>query len=595
MSWIFKSLAPYRSIVLVLSLFLIVLSSCQRNRTKAPRSPNIVIVMADDQGWGDLSVHNNPFLSTPNIDSFKIESTSLDRFFVSPVCAPTRASLLSGKWAISTGAWGVTNRDEVMRSETVTIAEILKENGYTTGVFGKWHNGAQYPENPKGQGFDNFLGFTAGHWNNYFDTTLKNIEDTPIKTKGYITDVFTDAAIDFIKKEKENPFFCYIPYNAPHSPFQIPDQYFDRYKNKGLSDKDASIYGMCENMDDNFGRVLKVLEDENLSENTIVIFMSDNGPNGKRYNGNMKGIKATNDEGGTRVPFFIRWPDKIPKNKTITSIAAHIDVLPTLLSLAEINYEKDHSFDGKDISPLLLTTSNSKEERFIFSHWSGLSWRETPGSVRNNKYRLVLEKKDTTLYDIISDPYQEKDLYGTFPKVSQEMVSAYDRWIKKMFTKGVDKRPISIGYTEAKETIIEAHELNTDKGLAYYGKEGWANDWITQWDAIEDTIKVDLKIHKDGNYTFELIYNCEQSQLGSQIEIDIQGKKITSELIKAFSGDWISSPDRIKRKEVYERTWGVMDVGNINLKKGSSELKVYAPVIAQDSVMSLKGIRIIYN
>ncbi|MEM9685900.1 MAG: arylsulfatase, partial [Bacteroidota bacterium] len=322
------------------------LISCTEHHKEISGRPNIVLVMADDQGWGDLSTHKNPHINTPHIDKFKTEGVSLERFFVAPVCAPTRAGVLSGQWGIRTGAWGVTNRDEVMRTETVTIAELLRQAGYKTGIFGKWHNGAQYPENPKGQGFDEFLGFTAGHWNNYFDTTLKNIDDIPVRTEGYITDVFTDAAIAFIKENKDHPFFCYIPYNAPHSPFQVPDHYFSAYKAKGINDKDACIYGMCENIDDNFGKLLDMLDKEHLAANTIVIFMSDNGPNGKRYNERMKGIKATNDEGGTRVPFFIRWPGKIPAGVQRNTIAGHIDILPTLAKLCAIALPEDMALDG---------------------------------------------------------------------------------------------------------------------------------------------------------------------------------------------------------------------------------------------------------
>ncbi len=574
---------------------ILILISCKDSKPEKSARPNVIIVMADDQGWGDLSTHHNSYLETPSIDQFKTESTSLERFFVSPVCAPTRASLLSGKWAISTGAWSVTNRDEVMRSETITIAELFKGAGYATGIFGKWHNGAQYPENPKGQGFDEFLGFTAGHWNNYFDTTLKNINDQPVKTKGFITDVFTDAAISFIKNNREKPFLCYIPYNAPHSPFQVPDRYFDKYKAKGLNDKDACIYGMCENMDDNFGRILSVIDQEHLSENTIVIFMSDNGPNGKRYNDNMKGIKATNDEGGTRVPFFVRWPRKIASGKKIETIAAHIDILPTLSNLCGIQIKDSTSIDGMDISSQLLGVNVAVEDRYIFSHWSGLNWNEIPGSVRNNQYRLVLKKDDTTLYDMRKDPNQITDIFDSLPRISNTMLQKYDQWIKKVYREGVKRTPISIGYKEAPETLIEAHEFNLGDGLKYYGVQGWANDWITQWDSKKDTIKLDIKINKRGSYSFEILYNCNESQLGSEIAIQIQKKEIKNKINTSFHGKALFSPDRIKRKEVYERTWGTIKIGNSNLEKGISTLKIYATEIAKDSVMTLKAIKIKYN
>ena len=573
-------------------LFFIALISCKNTTSTEKKRPNVIIVMADDQGWGDLSVHSNPYLETPFIDAFKTQSASLERFFVSPVCAPTRASLLSGQWAIRTGAWGVTNRDEVMRSETRTLAEIFSEAGYKTGIFGKWHNGAQYPENPKGQGFHTFLGFTAGHWNNYFDTTLKDINDTPVKTKGYITDVFTDAAIRFMQQHKNKPFLCYIPYNAPHSPFQVPDAYFNKYKARGLNDKDACVYGMCENIDANFGKILKVLEEEGLAENTIVIFMSDNGPNGKRYNGKMKGIKATNDEGGTRIPFFIRWPENIAAGKTIEGIAAHIDVLPTVLSLCEIPVEATLVFDGKDLAPQLLGNAAETGDRTLFSHWSGLSWEDVPGSVRNNRYRLVLKREDTTLHDMKNDPWQQNDLFDALPEVASEMLLHYRQWIAEVYAEGPKRTPIRIGYDAAPVTLIEAHEFALSEGLAYFGKQGWANDWVSGWNAVNDTISVPITVQKEGIYDFELLYNCPESQLGSEIILQVQEKTLKSTVRVAFPGETLQSPDRIPRKEVYERTWGVLPLGKLTLNPGSEMLKLHAGSVAKDSVMHVKGIRI---
>lgn len=197
--------------------------------------PNILLIMTDDQGWGDIRSHGNPLIDTPVLDHLAEQGTRFDRFFVSPVCAPTRASLLTGRWHLRTGTHGVTRGNETMRSEEVTLAEILRQQGYHTGIFGKWHNGAHYPEHPNGQGFEEFIGFCSGHLNNYFDATLE-YNGKPIKSKGYITDVLTDAAIEFIVKNKTQPFFCYLPYNAPHSPFQVPNRYFQKYKNRGLDD-----------------------------------------------------------------------------------------------------------------------------------------------------------------------------------------------------------------------------------------------------------------------------------------------------------------------------------------------------------------------
>ncbi|HLL95021.1 MAG TPA: sulfatase-like hydrolase/transferase, partial [Spirosoma sp.] len=215
--------------------------------------PNVLFILTDDQGWGDLGLHGNPHVETPHLDQLARDGAQFERFFVSPLCAPTRASLLTGRYHLRTGTVSVTGGWERMNADEQTLAEIFKQNGYATGCFGKWHNGEHYPEDPIGQGFDEFLGFCAGHWNNYFDTELQH-NDEMVPTRGFITDVLTDAAIGFIENNKEKPFFCYLPYNAPHSPFQVPDRYFDKCKARGLDDQNACVYGMVENLDDNIGR-----------------------------------------------------------------------------------------------------------------------------------------------------------------------------------------------------------------------------------------------------------------------------------------------------------------------------------------------------
>ena len=215
--------------------FFVFIFGCNSHLLSDKNPPNVILIMTDDQGWGDLGFHGNDSIYTPNIDQLARNSARFERFYVSPVCAPTRASLLTGRYHLRTGTSWVTHRKEVMRQQEITIAELLKREGYSTGCFGKWHNGEQYPNDPIGQGFDTFVGFKAGHWNNYFNTTLSHDEES-LETSGFITDVLTDAAIQFMEENQNDPFFCYIPYNAPHSPFQLPNKYFDKYKVLGLTD-----------------------------------------------------------------------------------------------------------------------------------------------------------------------------------------------------------------------------------------------------------------------------------------------------------------------------------------------------------------------
>lgn len=287
-----------------LSGFVILSTSCDERKFET--KPNIIIFLADDMGWGDINANGNPQIDTPVLNRLKSESLSFDRFYVSPLSAPTRAEMLTGRYFLRTGTSWVTNGYENMRSDEVTFAEIFKENGYATGCFGKWHNGGYYLQHPNRKGFEEYVGFLAGHLGYYYNATYYQ-NDEEIKSEGYSTDYFTEKAIDFIERSRLKPFICYLPYNIPHSPFQVPEKYFLKYLESGLDSTLSAIYGMVENMDENIGKVLQKLEMLNLVDNTIIIFLSDNGPNTDRYNGGMKGRKGSVDEGGVRVPFYIKW------------------------------------------------------------------------------------------------------------------------------------------------------------------------------------------------------------------------------------------------------------------------------------------------
>lgn len=358
----------------------------------APARPNVVVILSDDQGWGDLSVNGNRNLSTPNIDSLAANGASFDRFFVCPVCSPTRAEFLTGRYHPRGGVYATSTGGERLNLDEVTIAQTFKAAGYVTGAFGKWHNGTQYPYHPNGRGFDEYYGFCSGHWGNYFDPILEH-NGKLVRGKGYIADDFTDHAIAFIEQNKDRPFFCYLPFNTPHSPMQVPDRFFDKFKDAPLAmrhrepdredlEMTRAALAMCENIDENVGRLLKKLEELKLEDNTIVLYFCDNGPNSWRWNGGMKGRKASTDEGGVRSPLFIRWPEKIAAGRKIPTIAAAIDLLPTLAELCDVPLIGDKPLDGISLAPLLLGEAEELEDRMIFSHWAGRV------SVRTQRYRL---------------------------------------------------------------------------------------------------------------------------------------------------------------------------------------------------------------
>ncbi len=352
--------------------------------------PNVLLIISDDQGYGDYSIHGNPYLKTPHIDRLASEGVRFDRFYVNSFCAPTRAALLTGRWPLRTGCHGVTHNREVMRSSEVTLAEALRGAGYRTACIGKWHNGEQFPHTPKGQGFEESFGFNAGHCNLYFDAPLLR-DSHPVETRGYITDVLTDEAMRFIDEHRREPFFCYVSYNAPHSPYQVADKYFDKYLAAGLDAKVAAFYGMCENQDENVGRLLGHLDSLGLAQNTIVLYMTDNGGTAgvKTFNAGMRDGKTSVHEGGTRVPLFVRWPNGGWKPHIVPTIVSHIDLYPTLLDLCSADPPPGPELDGTSLRPLLEGRADGWQERVLFTHNPIDETNKYPGAVRTQRYRLV--------------------------------------------------------------------------------------------------------------------------------------------------------------------------------------------------------------
>ena len=539
--------------------------------------PNVLLIMTDDQGWGDLSLHGNLDLQTPNLDQLARSGAQFERFYVSPVCAPTRASLLTGRYHLRTGTITVTGGWEAMRPDETTIAELFRANGYRTGCFGKWHNGEHYPQTPQGQGFDQFTGFLGGHLNNYFDAKLEqNGQLRP--TKGFITDVLTDAALSFIRAKSDKPFFCYVPYNAPHSPFQVPDAYFKPFKDKGLTDELASVYGMVKNVDDNIGRLLKQLEKQGVANNTIVVFLTDNGPNGVRYNGHMRGIKGQVDEGGVRVPCFVRWPGHIQPKTVVNTPAAHIDLLPTLAGLCTLpNTKTAHPLDGQNLSETLLGRAKSGVARMLFTHQAVQPFpalQPMPGAVRAGQYVWINRKNTAELYDLQADPEQKTDLARTHPSLTDSLGKAYQRWFEQMRAEAKTSHPIPVGYTEAPQVTLPGIEAYFVGKVRFNEGHGWANDWLTGWQTTTDTIQWQVDVQTPGTYQVMLQYACPV--MGAVFDLLLDNKVVMkSQFLPAFVGPLLLSPDRIPRKESYERVWGSHRLGRIAfIKPGRTEVRL---------------------
>ncbi len=575
----------------VFSVLLLFIALIFFNCSPKEHKPNILLILTDDQGWGDVSLHGNEHLQTPNMDKIATEGARFDRFFVSPVCAPTRASLLTGRYHINTGVHGVTRGRETMKADEVTIAEILKDNGYVTGAFGKWHNGAHYPNHPNGQGFDEFVGFCAGHWNNYFDSILERNGEF-FQSKGYMVDYLTDEAISFIEKNRDEPFFCYVPYNTPHSPFQVPDDYFEKFKAQGFDDKLACVYGMCENIDDNIGRMLSKLDDLGIAENTIVIFLTDNGPNTERYNGDMRGRKGSAHEGGSRVPFFVRWPTNIKPGTLVKNIAAHIDVLPTLASLLDLKTPDNLAWHGIDLSPLLVNPQTDWPDRKIYGHWGNAA------SVRTEQYRFVSSPGNVLLFDMKKDPGETNNIARKKPDISNAFfqaaaqISAQAQLLKNAYPPAIE-----VGHDEWPEVRLPGHEATLyvaeKNGISYVGDNGWANDWITNWLDQKSYPFWWIDVIEEAEYEISIDYTCAEKNLGAEFWIKVGEQKIEGVITEAHDPEPLPSPDRFPRKEVYEKVWKTQTIGTMKLPKGKNRLEIHAFAIAGVRAMDIKTIRLL--
>ncbi len=578
-----------------LSLILFSCASSPEETTEEESRPNVLLIMTDDQGWGDVGVHGNPIIQTPVLDEFARNGVQIKNFYVSPLCAPTRASLLTGRYNLRTGTRWVTDGLENMNPEEVTLAEMFKSAGYTTGCFGKWHNGAHFPFHPNQQGFDEFIGFCAGHWNNYFNTTLQN-NGKPFPTEGYITDVLTDQAIKFIEQPRDEPFFCYVPYNVPHGPFQVPDQYFEKYhaqldtmSDEGERNKLAAVYGMCENMDANVGRLLSSLENQGVRDNTIVIFLTDNGPNGSRYNGGMRGTKGSTHEGGTRVPFFVQWPASLPTGSMVEGLAAHIDVLPTLAGLCNLPLP-DREIDGVDLASTLMEANTTIPDRTLFFQQSGRELLPQRGAVRTNTYRLVNYPDYTGLYNLQSDPDESEDLRLEFPQLYDSLMSVYNEWFDEMKLEAVDMTVIPIGFAEQTQVVLPAHESYFSGNVSFKEGHGWAHDWLVNWTNSDDRIYWDVEVQSPFTYQVYLSYTVPESDAGATIQLEVGNNLLVDTLSTAFNPAAIPSPDRIQRIEVYEKDWAKIYLGDISLQAGSQTISLSASQIVGRQVAEVKGL-----
>ena len=489
--------------------------------------PNVILVMTDDQGYGDLSCHGNPILKTPRLDAFAGQSLRLTDFHVAPMCTPTRGQLMSGMEAVRNGSTNVCSGRSLLRQDVQTLGDLFSSNGYHTSLFGKWHLGDNYPYRPQDRGFQHTLSFpgshigaASDHWGNEYHDPMLILNGQPQRQSGYCTDIFFDQTMDWIKEvsKDDSPFFAYLPLNAPHWPHVAPESDFNEMKAiiadsefKALSDRDkkklAGFLGMIRNIDFNMGRMLDFLDSEGLAENTIVIFTTDNGSTcgTMYYNAGMRGRKTETWEGGHRVPCFIRWPSgEFGDPRDVTGLTQAQDILPTLSDLCGLEKPTTNPVDGISLASAFRNGQNAPEDRALVMCYSpmpqGFNYPSPysptlltmdDGQVMWNRWRLMW---DSQLYNLDSDPLQQKNVIDDHPDVARKLKSHLRQWWAKVKDTANEPQRLLIGSKHenpAKLTSSDWQDVALDMQVLVRKGERKNSYWL-------------LDVDQAGEYEFEL-------------------------------------------------------------------------------------------
>ena len=457
-----KLLSPAFRSVFAAVFLLVGLGSQVAARSLEGSRPNVIFVLTDDQGMGDLACLGNPIISTPNLDKFYAQSTRFTEMHVSPTCAPTRSALFSGRHEFKNGVTHTILEREIMALSTTTFPQLLRGAGYETGIFGKWHLGDEDAHQPYNRGFSETFIHGAGgigqayegscadfppnreEEGRYFDNVILH-NDTIVQTKGFCTDVFFQAGLGWIKKQHEakTPYFAYITLNAPHGPMLAPESYRKKWLDQGWDADTAGRYGMIENIDDNFGFLMQKLREWDALENTLVIFMTDNGQAGRagkkdgeavrHYTAGFKTGKGSPYEGGTHVPSFWYWEGVLGQGVDINGLVAHIDFFKTMTALAGAKVPSGiQALDGRSMLPLLEDARADWADRNLFIHtgrWpkgeDPEGWKFKNCAVRSQQWRFV---NNNELYDIVNDSFEKVDVAAEHPAVVAKLRKAYDAW-----------------------------------------------------------------------------------------------------------------------------------------------------------------------
>ena len=478
--------------------------------------------MTDDQGYGDLGFHGNPYMKTTNLDAFAAASLELTNFHSGTTCAPTRAGLMTGRNANRNNAWHTIAGCSILLEDEELLPEVFGRNGYSTKMIGKWHLGDNYPYRPHDRGFQEAFYHGGGgvqqtpdYWkNDYFDDTYFR-NGKPEKTEGYCTDVWFNEAIAYIKNKKEKPFFMYLAPNAAHGPFNVPEAYAELYEDMPLSQEQKRFYGMVTNIDDNFGKLLATLKQEELLDNTIVIFTTDNGTargitylkeenKNLGYNAGLRGIKGSHYDGGHRVPFIISWPNGNILSKTSNNaLVSHVDILPTLADLANIDYRPKNKLDGMSVATIIRGEKKSDDRMLVVdTQRNQLPEKGRNSCVMAGSWRLIDGKE---LYDTSNDHGQRNDLAATYPDKVAKMQAFYNQWWDEIEPE-FRYAEIPLGAESANPSLITIHDMHTADNLPW-------NQVQIREAKFEPEGYYSVNIKKEGRYRFRLYRYAPEANL----------------------------------------------------------------------------------
>lgn len=556
------------------------------------RPPNIVVVLTDDQGWGDLGFTGNKTVATPQIDALARSGAVLEHFYVSPVCAPTRSELLTGRYHTRVGVRGVQSGNERLNLDERTIANVFRDAGYATGLFGKWHNGGQGPYHPLARGFDEFYGFTQGHWPVYFNAEVDH-NGSRVRGTGYLPDEVTAHALGFISDNRDRPFFCLLALPTPHSPLQVPDKYWRRFAGREIAqlgtppagqveipDFTRAVLAMAENIDDNVGRLLDRLDGLDLARDTVVIYFSDNGPNNWRWNGGMKGRKASIDEGGVRSPCIIHWPGRISAGQRVTEITGVIDLLPTLADLAGIPGGAAKPLDGLSLRTR-LEDGVPLPDRLLFAENNGKV------SVRSASHRF---DDSGALYDLDRDPRQTRNIAAEQPEIAARLKQAIDSWRRDAVPPAPRSRPFPVGYAALPRAELSAGEGTPSGGIERSAR--WPNSsFFRNWTSVEGRMSWPIEVLAAGRYRVEIYYACPAKDIGSLIEVAVGSARVSSRLAIPNDPPLVGAEnDRVKREESYTKDFKPFLMGDLELPAGNATLTLRALEISGNQVMEVQAV-----